>query len=208
MPDLATLIVFTGAGLLLSITPGPDMLLIVSRTLAGGARAGFACLAGVELGCYVHAIAAALGLAGLIAVFPPLYDAVRLAGAAYLMWLAWNALRSKQAPALKAARPEHLGAVFAQGFLTNVLNPKVALFVLALFPQFVAPGTTDLLWPFLFLMTVFNAIGLLVNGVVIVTAGKLGARLTGASSFAKVGNRLLAAVFAGLALRLILDGRR
>ncbi len=209
MPDLSTLLVFAGAAFLLSATPGPDMLLIVSRTLAGGPRAGFVCLAGVELGCYVHAIAAALGLTGLIAVFPAIYDAVRLAGAAYLLWLAWKAFRADgAATGPSAIGPERLDRIFAQGFLTNVLNPKVALFVLALFPQFVAPGTTDLLAPFLLLATVFNAIGILVNGAVILAAGRLGARITATPRFARWGQRLLGTVFAGLALRLVFDARR
>ena len=211
MPDLSSLLLFMSAGFLLSVTPGPDMVLIVSRTLAGGIQAGFVCLAGVEAGCYVHAIAAGIGLAGLIQVFPSLFEAIRLAGALYLLWLAFSALRSSGGASAVGsaggAAPEPLSRVFWQGFFTNVLNPKLALFVLALFPQFVAPGTTSLLWPFLVLMTVFNLIGLVVNGLVIVTAGRVGSLLTG-GRLARVGSWLLAGVFAGLALRLLLDGRR
>ena len=210
MPDLSMLLVFAAAAAVLGATPGPDMVLIVTRTLAGGRRAGFLCLAGVQAGCYVHAIAAALGLAGVIAVMPALFQAIRVAGAVYLLALAVMAVRSPPPGAARGPgapetpRPRDR-QVLAQGFLTNVLNPKLALFVLAFFPQFVQPGTTALLGPFLLLMTVYNLVGLVINGAVILGAGQLRGRLAARSARARrMGSLLMATVYAGLAGRLLL----
>src|SRR5207244_3653214 len=141
MPDFATLALFAVACLALTATPGPDMLLIASRSIGQGRAAGFATLAGIQAGTYCHALAAALGLSQLFLAVPVAYDVVRYAGAAYLLYLAWKTIRSQPAapaPADGSGRAP-IGATFGQGLLTNLLNPKMALFVLALFPQFVRP---------------------------------------------------------------------
>src|SRR5947209_3817327 len=141
MPDIATLAIFAAACLALTATPGPDMLLIASRSVSQGRAAGFATLAGIQAGTYCHALAAAFGLSQLFLAVPLAYDTVRYAGAAYLLYLAWKAFRS---PGTSLATTTGLtrystASVFRQGLLTNLLNPKMALFVLALFPQFVRP---------------------------------------------------------------------
>lgn len=141
MPDISTLVLFAAACLALTATPGPDMLLIASRSATQGRASGFATLAGIQLGTYCHALAAAVGLSQLFLIVPLAYDAVRYAGAAYLLYLAWAMLRSST-PALAPSvvpRRHSIGTVFRQGLVTNLLNPKMALFVLALFPQFVRP---------------------------------------------------------------------
>src|SRR5258708_36539860 len=141
MPDFSTLVLFAAACLALTATPGPDMLLIVSRSVSQGRASGFATLAGIQVGTYCHALAAALGLSQLFLVVPIAYDVVRYAGAAYLLYLAWKTFRSNGTAFAPAATERHhpIGAMFRQGLLTNLLNPKMALFVLALFPQFVQP---------------------------------------------------------------------
>ena len=152
--------------LALTATPGPDMLLIVSRSVSQGRASGFATLAGIQVGTYCHALAAALGLSQLFLVVPLAYDVVRCVGAAYLLYLAWQAFRSAGTALAPTAglRRYPIGSVFRQGLLTNLLNPKMALFVLALFPQFVQPGTGSVAVQIMLLATVLNLIGLLVNG--------------------------------------------
>ncbi len=209
MPDIATLALFAAACLALTAPPGPDMLLIASRSAGQGRTAGFATLAGIQVGTYCHALAAALGLSQLFLVVPAAYDVVRYAGAAYLLCLAWKTFRAPSAaPAPTDRLRAPIGSMFGQGLLTNLLNPKMALFVLALFPQFVRPDIGSVALQILLLATVLNAIGLVVNGVVIMTASRVGRAFLGRSRFRRLPQFLLGTVFAGLALRLAFDGRR
>jgi threonine/homoserine/homoserine lactone efflux protein len=148
----STWALFVGAVLTLNATPGADLLLTVTRTLQGGARAGWAAALGINAGCAVHALAAALGLAALLAVSATAFTLLKLAGAAYLLWLALGLARQAWCGPADGAASEVRPAVgvssrsFAQdvrlGFVTNVLNPKVALFFLAFLPQFVSPAAT------------------------------------------------------------------
>ncbi|MEJ5143687.1 LysE family translocator [Gluconobacter albidus] len=135
MPDISTLILFTLACLALTMTPGPDMLLIASRSASQGRAAGFASFAAIQAGTYCHALAAALGLSQLLQAVPLAYEIVRYVGAAYLLYLAWQTLRSGTEQSIPCASAAYtpLIVIFRQGWLTNLLNPKMALFVLALF---------------------------------------------------------------------------
>jgi threonine/homoserine/homoserine lactone efflux protein len=210
VPDFATLTLFAAAALALCATPGPDMLLIASRSVSQGKASGFATLAGIQVGTYCHALAAALGLSQLFLVVPVTYDVVRYAGAAYLLYLAWQAFRSSGAILTPVAggRRYPIGVVFRQGLLTNVLNPKMALFVLALFPQFVDPNAGSVAVQILLLATVLNLIGILVNGAVILTASGLGRAFSARTRWRRAPQILLGTVFAGLAVRLAFDERR
>jgi threonine/homoserine/homoserine lactone efflux protein len=151
-------------------------------------------------------LAAALGLSQLMAAVPAAYDLVRFAGAAYLAFLAWKALTSSSSPLApdEALTPTPLLRIFRQGLVTNLLNPKMALFVLALFPQFVDPTKGSLVVQMLAFATILNAIGLIVNGAVILLASKVGSKLASNASIAKRLNQLLGVVFIGLATRLAL----
>src|SRR5712664_2139740 len=162
MPDFSTLVLFAAAYLALTATPGPDMLLIASRSISQGKISGFATLAGIQVGTYGHALAAALGLSQLFLVVPVAYDVVRYAGAAYLLYLAWKTFRSDGTLLAPTAGLRHhpIGAMFRQGLLTNLLNPKMALFVLALFPQFVNPEAGSVALQIMVLASVLNLIGL------------------------------------------------
>lgn len=210
MPDFATLALFAAAALALCATPGPDMLLIASRSVSQGKASGFATLAGIQVGTYCHALAAALGLSQLFLVVPVAYDAIRYVGAAYLLYLAWQAFRSSGAiqPPVVGGRRYPTGVVFRQGLLTNLLNPKMALFVLALFPQFVDPNAGSVAVQILLLATVLNLIGILVNGAVILTASGLGRAFTARTRWRRAPQILLGTVFAGLAVKLAFDERR
>lgn len=210
MPDTATLALFAVAALALCATPGPDMLLIASRSISQGRLSGFATLAGIQVGTYCHALAAALGLSQLFLVVPLAYDIVRYAGAAYLLYLAWQAFRSAGVVLAPTAGLHRypFGVVFRQGLLTNLLNPKMALFVLALFPQFVDPAAGSVALQILLFATVLNLIGIVVNGAVILTASGLDRAFSGRTRWRRAPQFLLGTVFAGLAAKLAFDERR
>ncbi|MFT4001687.1 MAG: LysE family translocator [Rhizobium sp.] len=208
MPDFSTLILFAAAALVLTATPGPDMLLIASRSVSQGRSAGFLTYAGIALGTYCHAMAAALGLSRLFLTVPVAYEIVRWAGCAYLLYLAVKTLRSQGAAFAPSAGLKRLTGqrIFVEGLATNLLNPKMALFVLALFPQFVDPGGSMVLQMAL-LATILNGIGFLVNGSVILLGSHIRGRLSAIKHIPRLPQYLLATVFAGLACRLALGSR-
>ena len=209
MPDFSTIMLFAAAAVVLTATPGPDMLLIASRSVSQGRTAGFLTFAGIALGTYCHALAAALGLSQLIAAVPIAYEVVRWAGCAYLLYLAYKTIWQEGAGFAPTSALRRLSGkrIFAEGVATNLLNPKMALFVLALFPQFVSPEGGSMIAQMLLLATVLNGIGFLVNGSVIVLGSHIRARLAGLIRFPKLPQYLLATVFAGLACRIALGSR-
>ncbi len=209
MPDFSTILLFAAACLVLTATPGPDMLLIASRSISQGRSAGFLTYAGIALGTYCHALAAALGLSQLFVAVPTAYEVVRWAGCAYLMYLAWKTIRSEGAHFSPTSGLERFSMkrILGEGLATNLLNPKMALFVLALFPQFVHPETGSLTVQMLVLATVLNGIGFVVNGSVVLLSEHIRSRVTGFVRFRKLPQYLLATVFAGLACRLALGVR-
>ncbi len=209
MLDVSILALFSAACLALTATPGPDMLLIASRSISQGRASGFATLAGIQVGTYCHALAAALGLSQLFVVVPLAYDVVRYAGAAYLLYLAWQTFRSAGTALAPTAglRRYPIVVVFRQGLLTNLLNPKMALFVLALFPQFVNPGAGSVALQIMLLATVLNLFGIVVNGAVILTASRLGRAFAGRNRWRRAPQLLLGTVFVSLAAKLAFDGR-
>jgi threonine/homoserine/homoserine lactone efflux protein len=154
---------FILSGLLLNITPGADSLYIATRSITHGARAGVAAALGISAGCYVHILAAALGLSAILATSSAAFTVIKFIGAAYLVYLGVTLLRSKAAPLehLVRAPDSPLRTIFAQGFLTNVLNPKVALFFLAFVPQFIEPSAPSKPLAFLFLDAIFSFNGTL-----------------------------------------------
>jgi threonine/homoserine/homoserine lactone efflux protein len=211
LPGPAEAAVFAGAVFVLNATPGVDFLLTVTRTLQGGARAGVAAVAGINAGCVVHALAAAFGLAALLALHPQAFRAIQWAGAAYLVWLGVGMLRqawrSEESPAESTvaggARPWWLD--FRAGLLTNVLNPKVALFFLAFLPQFVPAGSPNKTLSFLLLGAWFVAQAMLFSLVLVALAARL-ARLRASPWARRALGSLGGLLFLGLALRLLGDG--
>lgn len=209
MPDLATLALFTAACAVLTATPGPDMLLIASRSLGQGRMAGFVTYVGIAAGSYLQAFAAAFGLSQLFLLVPTAYEVLRWLGAAYLAWLCWTTLRASEplfAPTAAASRIP-MRRIFLQGALTNLLNPKMALFMLALLPQFLKPEAGSIALQVIVLATILNVMGLIANGVVILLAGRIGAALARRPHLARWPQRLMGAVFGGLAVRLAVAGR-
>jgi RhtB (resistance to homoserine/threonine) family protein len=170
MPDAQHLLLFVLAGLLLNLTPGPDVLYIVTNALRSGARAGVVAGLGITAGCFVHVFAAAVGVGALLAASATAFTMLKWLGAAYLLWVGVRLLlvraASPSADLQALARmqpPSSLAAVFRGGFLTNVLNPKVAIFFLAFVPQFIAPDTEQKALAFVLLGTLFNVNSVAVN---------------------------------------------
>lgn len=204
------LALFVVATFVLNATPGVDMLLTVSRTLQGGARAGAAAALGIAAGSVLHALAAALGLASLLAVSPRAFAALQGLGAVYLLWLAlglarqaWAGVpRAADEPAAARLRPQ---ADFRSGLLTNLLNPKVALFFLAFVPQFIGAGVADKTPVFLLLGLLFVVQSLIFMLVLVALTQRL-ARLRpaqGSPRLARALQGLGAGLFAALAWRLL-----
>lgn len=208
MPELSTLALFVAAAAVLTATPGPDMLLIASRSLSQGRAAGFLTYAGIATGSYLQSFAAAFGLSQLFLLVPWAYDALRWIGAAYLAWLAWTTLRTR-APLLAPGRVSTLPLrrIFLQGLWTNLLNPKMALFMLALLPQFLNPQAGSIALQVVVLATILNLMGFVTNGIVILAASRIGQALADRPALARLPQRLMGAVFGGLALRLAFAAR-
>ncbi|MBJ6761196.1 LysE family translocator [Myxococcaceae bacterium JPH2] len=210
MPPISTLLVFLAATLTLNVTPGPDMLYVLARSASEGRKAGFVSAFGIAMGGLVHTFAIAAGLSGMLMAVPFAFAVVKYAGAAYLVFLGLKSLLSKvpatlQAPVVERAR---MGAIFRQGIVTSVLNPKVALFFLAFLPQFVDPARGAVTGQFVLLGVMFNVSGTLVLACVAWVASGAGRwtkqRLGGTPWF----QRVTGAVFVGLGLRLALLERK
>lgn len=173
--DLHHLLFFIAAGLLLNLTPGPDVLYIVTHALRSGARAGMVAALGITAGCFVHIFAAAVGVSALMAASATAFTVLKWAGAAYLVYVGFRMLLAKApvagapsamdvaADEVRASAAPVLKSIFFQGFWTNALNPKVALFFLAFVPQFITPDMTNKPLAFLLLGLLFNFNGLWVN---------------------------------------------
>ena len=208
MIPVETWLLFCVACVALAATPGPNMLFLVTRTLAQGRAAGFVSLAGTSSGFALHAIAAALGLSALLAAVPIAYEIVRFAGAVYLAWLAvvtWRASGRSEANA--PARRAEAGQMYRQGLLTSVLNPKLAVFQLALFPQFIDPSRGSVLVQGLVLaLTQFVIV---VAGDSVCVFAATGARrwFSRRPGWSRWSKRALAGVFAALAARLAIQSR-
>ncbi|MGH8481575.1 MAG: LysE family translocator [Nevskiaceae bacterium] len=209
MFDPHALLLFVAAGLVLNFTPGPDLLYITARSLGQGWPAGAASSLGIAAGCLVHTAAAALGVSVLLAASPLAYDVLRLCGAAYLIWLGAQSLRSRDAPGpIAQLPPDSLRKVFWQGFATNVLNPKVALFFLAFLPQFADPARGAFALQVLVLGLIFIVNGLWVCLLVARSAAAMAGwarRRAGAITWIQRGS---GALLVGLGLHLAVNGRQ
>ncbi|MCA2229564.1 LysE family translocator [Nonomuraea aurantiaca] len=189
------------------LTPGPNMIYLVSRSITQGRRAGLISLIGVALGFTVYLTATCLGLTAIFAYVPAAYTVLKLAGAAYLLWLAWNAVRpggtSAFEPRELAIEPPR--KLFAMGLLTCLLNPKIAILYLSLLPQFIDPAMGHVLLQSLALGSVQILIGTLVNALIAVSAGTLAAFLAGRPLWLRIQRYLMGTVLAGIAVHLIAD---
>lgn len=186
------------------------MIYLISRSISQGRIAGLISLAGVALGFFVYMTCAAFGITALVLAVPYAYDTVRIAGALYLLWLAWQAVRpSGQSPFRVRSLPKDgAGKLFFMGFLTNLLNPKIAVLYLSLLPQFIDPAGGSVLWQSLVLGTTQIVISVLVNAIIAVSAGSVALFLTRRRSFALIQRWIMGTVLAALAVRMATEARR
>lgn len=209
MPQGTTLLAFAAVALAMVLTPGPNMIYLISRSITQGAGAGLVSLAGVALGFVFYMLCAAFGITALIFAVPYAYDALRLAGAAYLAWLAWLALKPGgkspfQVRQLPVDSPRRL---FVMGFLTNLLNPKIAMLYLALLPQFIDPSQSVLAQSIM-LGAVQIAVSITVNAMIAIAAGSIATFLAARPLWLLAQRWLMGTVLGALAVRMVLEERR
>lgn len=211
MPDTQHLLIFIAAGWLLNLTPGPDVLYIVTNSLRSGAKSGIVAGLGITAGCFVHIFAAALGISALLATSATAFTVLKYIGAAYLLWIGIKILLAKTpqaAPDLMAqaaaGKGRDLKAIFLGGFLTNVLNPKVAIFFLAFVPQFIAPDADNKALAFVLLGIIFNLNAIPVNSGWAVAAAWM-ARRDAVQRGMHWLDRAAAVMFIGFGLKLALS---
>ena len=210
MPDPSNLLAFALVALGMALTPGPNMVYLISRSLSQGHRAGLISLGGVALGFVVNMLCAAFGLTALVLAVPYAYDAIRFAGALYLLWLAWQALRpgGRSPFEVKTLPPDSPRRLFLMGLLTNLLNPKIAVVYLSLLPQFISPANGSVLAQALVLGGVQIAVSVAVNALVALSAASIAAFLVRRPTFAVVQRWIMGTVLAGLAIRMATEARR
>lgn len=198
---------FVISGLLLNMTPGPDSLLIMARSASQGFKAGAAAILGICSGTCVHIAAAAFGLSALLTTSAEAFLFIKLLGAAYLFYIGIQMLRTRTTTAAEqtAPAPASFTAIYRQGLLTNVLNPKVALFFLAFLPQFVAPDAADKTLAFLFLGAIFNFNGMLWCLLLAWTSAVAAQKVKTSQQVKLWLNRTVGALFVALGAKLALS---
>jgi threonine/homoserine/homoserine lactone efflux protein len=209
IPGTHDLALFIVSGLLLNIAPGPDSLLIVTRSASHGWRAGSAAALGIGAGTFVHVFAAALGLSAVLATSATAFTVVKYVGAAYLLYVGLSLLWSRKAAADDSAPATPAVAlswrkVFAQGFLTNALNPKVAIFFLAFVPQFISADAASKPLAFIALGCIFNFNSMIWAHFLAVSAAMAGQRIRLGGSLSRWLNRAIGVMFISFGIKLAL----
>jgi len=210
MPHNSSLLTFGLVALGMALTPGPNMIYLISRSICQGRAAGLISLGGVALGFVFYMLCAAFGITALLLAVPFAYDTLRFGGALYLLWLAWQAVKPGgrspfQVRDLPVDGPRKL---FAMGFVTNLLNPKIAVLYLSLLPQFIDPQQGSVLAQSLTLGVVQIALSLTINSLVAVTAGSISLFLAQRPTWIVIQRWLKGTVLAGLAVRMAVEARR
>ncbi len=210
MPEPASLAAFALVALGMVLTPGPNMIYLISRSLYQGPAAGLVSLVGVGLGFLVYMLSAAFGITALLFAVPFAYDALRIAGALYLLYLAWQAVRPGGRSAfevrnLPADSPRRL---FIMGFATSVLNPKIAVLYLSLLPQFIDPALGDIFSQSLVFGMIQITTSVTVNALIVLTAGSIAGFLAGRPAWLSTQRWLMGGVLGALALRMAMESRR
>lgn len=210
MPELSGIVAFGFIALGMVLTPGPNMVYLISRSISQGSKAGLLSLLGVASGFIFYMLCAALGITALLMAVPYAYDLLRITGAAYLLYLAWQAIKPNgrspfQIEALPEDSPQKL---FMMGFITNILNPKIAIMYLSLLPQFISENHDNILLQSLLLGLVQIIISVSVNAVIVVMAGSIAILLTGKPVWLRLQRWLMGTVLAALAVKMLTDSRR
>jgi threonine/homoserine/homoserine lactone efflux protein len=210
MPELTSLLAFGLVALGIALTPGPNMIYLVSRSICQGRAAGLISLGGVALGFVVYMVCAALGIAALLLAVPFAYDALRFGGALYLLWLAWQAVKpgGRSPFQVRDLPADSQRKLFMMGFVTNLLNPKIAVLYLSLLPQFIDPRHGSVLGQSLALGFVQIALSISVNALVAMTAGSIAGFLARRPGWLVIQRWMMGTVLTGLAVRIAMEARR
>ena len=210
MPETTNLLAFAFIALGMVLTPGPNMVYLISRSVCQGRAAGLISLGGVALGFVFYMLCAAFGITAIVMAVPHAYDALRFAGALYLLYLAWQAVKpgGRSPFQVKDLPKDSPRKLFMMGFLTNLLNPKIAIMYLSLLPQFISPEQGSVLTQSLILGLAQIVISVTVNAMIAITAGTLAVFLTSRPAWLAVQRWLMATVLAGLAVRMATEARR
>ncbi|WP_038914215.1 LysE family translocator [Dickeya zeae] len=210
MPDHVHFFAFGLVALGMVLTPGPNMIYLISRSICQGKRAGFISLGGVALGFVFYMLCAAFGITAFVFAIPYAYDLLRFGGAAYLLYLAWQAVKpGGNSPfSVKDLPIDAPNKLFMMGFITNLANPKIAIMYLSLLPQFIQPGHGSVLGQSLALGCVQIFISLMVNAVIVIVAGSIAGFLSGRPSWIKAQRWLMGTVLAGLAFKIAFEAKR
>nr|WP_249206369.1 LysE family translocator [Burkholderia multivorans] len=206
---MSTLLAFGLVSLGMVLTPGPNMIYLISRSICQGRRAGLVSLGGVALGFVFYMFCAAFGITALVLTVPYAYDALRVAGALYLAYLAWQALKpgGRSAFQVRQLSPDSRRKLFTMGFVTNLTNPKIAVMYLSLLPQFISPGHGSVLAQSLALGCVQIAVSVSVNALIASMAGSIAGFLARRPAWTLAQRWLMGTVLAGLAARIALESR-
>ena len=205
MIETVTLLAFIPAALALNFTPGADMMFCFGQGLRSGSRPALVASAGISLGLMVHVLLAGLGLGAAVNSLPWLFDVIRWMGVAYLLYLAWGAMRNGAVSADAPMKPT--SHAFRDGMVVNLTNPKVILFVLAFIPQFVNPATGSILPQFLIFGVIIALGGFVVNGLVGIFAGGAGKVLISNPRASRIMGWVTGGIFTALAVRLAIMER-
>lgn len=210
MPEMTSLIAFALIALGMVLTPGPNMVYLISRSICQGRAAGLISLGGVALGFVFYMMCAALGITAIVMAVPFAYDALRFAGALYLLYLAWQAVKpgGRSPFQVKDLPKDSPRKLFMMGFLTNLLNPKIAVMYLSLLPQFISPEHGSVLAQSLVLGFVQIVISVSVNAMIAVAAGTIAIFLASRPTWLVVQRWLMGTVLAVLAVRMAAEARR
>lgn len=210
MLDFSQILAFALICLAMVLTPGPNMIYLISRSICQGKLAGFISLSGVAVGFIFYMFCASFGITALIVAVPYAYDTIRIAGAIYLLWLAWKALRPNAAPIfnVKSLALDSPLKLFLMGFLTNLLNPKIAIMYLSLLPQFIHPQQGSILFQSIQLGLIQIFISVSINALIILSAGSIALFLQQKPFWENVQRWLMGTVLAGLAVKILLENKR
>ncbi|ATI62700.1 LysE family translocator [Bacillus cereus] len=207
---MSTLVAFAIVSLSMVCSPGPNMIYLISRSITQGRMAGFISLLGIMLGFVIYIIATMFGLTVLFVAVPAVYEAVKWAGAAYLLWLAWNSIKpgatSIMEPRMISNEPPR--KLFLRGLMTNLLNPKIAILYVSLLPQFEDPEKGSLLFQGAVLGLTQITVSFMVNLVIVCTASKIAKWFGTRPTWLRVQRWLMASVLTGLAVRLAFERRQ
>ena len=210
MPEISSLLTFALVALGLVLTPGPNMIYLISRSICQGRKAGLVSLGGVALGFVFYMLCAAFGITALIFAVPYAYDVLRISGVVYLLYLAWQAVKpgGRSVFTVRDLPADSGRKLFMMGFITNLANPKIAIMYLSLLPQFISPGHGSILTQSLALGFTQAIISVAVNALIVMMAGQVSLCLAGRPFWQQFQRWLMATVLAGMAVKIAFEARK